>query len=39
MHTLIFMCSVSKNPIGDEGFKTLLDALIAKPKGSVKKLG
>ena len=36
---LLYISSMSKNPIGDEGFEMLLDALIAKPKGSLKKLG
>ena len=30
--------SLSKNPIGDEGFCTIVDALIAKP-GTLKELG
>ena len=34
-----FNSSLSKNPIGDKGFEILLDALIAKPKGPIKKLG
>ena len=35
----LFTSSMSKNPIGDRGFEILLDALIAKPKGPIKKLG
>jgi len=31
--------SLSKNPIGNEGFSFIMDALIAKPQSSLKKLG
>lgn len=31
--------SLSKNPIGNEGFSVIMDALIARPQSSVKKLG
>lgn len=38
LHNYFTVCSLSKNPIGDEGFGSVLDALIAKP-GTLKKLG
>ena len=34
----IILFSLSKNPIGDEGFELVLDALIAKP-ATLTKLG
>ena len=40
IHFLLFLAhSLSKNPIGNEGFSFIMDALIAKPQSSLKKLG
>ena len=43
LRTIYFLLSLehslSKNPIGNEGFSFIMDALIAKPQSSLKKLG
>ena len=36
---MAYEISLSKNPIGDEGFGIIMDALIAKPSGSLENIG